>query len=505
MEFTNEIFFNKNLIANETIILTYCGKLYSEHSKYVSIVYGYGDDWSGTSEAPMKEIENGFEVTIDIKDYSTFNFCFKNNFNIWDNNFGFNYIAPISSKEALETTSHLDSTSEKTSDQTKDETYNNTSIDGLSSEDSSSSTLSIKEVNENEEEINENQETSESNNTESEIETNKFEGQTKSGEKNEIETIFSSLLDSILDETPNNTNINLENLDGFGLQSVDEIKEESSTEFSDELDTISNTATTETTTTEPEEKFKDAIEPDELDNLMNFILTSITEKNNSNIELSSPIENNDPSIISTEENNINPENVNELEITSTEETTPDIIEITPEENLAQVIEATAKEQTTVDIIEENNDISNIANIIDDNNDVSNITNITDDNNEVLNIANITNDNNDVSNITNISDNDNSNIPELTTQEQISSTSFDNVQEISQENVNEVKQEIKKELLAEAESIVAGLPAIKSNNLDWFDNFIDSSYRFFKKVETTLKKFGTLLKLKAQEYGIIKEK
>ena len=99
MEFTNEIFFNKPLTAGCTVIITYCGKLYREHSKDVTIVYGYGDNWEYTDSTPMKETDNGFEVTLTIKDYNTFNFCFSNSFNIWDNNSGFNYISPIGPKE----------------------------------------------------------------------------------------------------------------------------------------------------------------------------------------------------------------------------------------------------------------------------------------------------------------------------------------------------------------------------------------------------------------------
>ena len=67
MEFTNEIFFNKPLTAESTVILTYIGKLYREHSKDVSIVFGYGDNWEETESLPMKETENGFEVTLTIK------------------------------------------------------------------------------------------------------------------------------------------------------------------------------------------------------------------------------------------------------------------------------------------------------------------------------------------------------------------------------------------------------------------------------------------------------
>ena len=62
MEFTNDIFFDKPLVAGNTVILTYFGKLYREHSKDVSIVFGYGDNWEETDNAPMQETENGFVV-----------------------------------------------------------------------------------------------------------------------------------------------------------------------------------------------------------------------------------------------------------------------------------------------------------------------------------------------------------------------------------------------------------------------------------------------------------
>ena len=48
MEFTNEIFFNKSLVKNETVLITYSGKLYREHSAEVIIVYGYGENWDYT-------------------------------------------------------------------------------------------------------------------------------------------------------------------------------------------------------------------------------------------------------------------------------------------------------------------------------------------------------------------------------------------------------------------------------------------------------------------------
>jgi hypothetical protein len=342
MEFTNEIFFSKKLTSNETVIITYCGKLYSEHSEHISIVYGYGDNWDETSEAPMKEIENGFEVTLEIKNYNTFNFCFKNNFNIWDNNSGFNYISKITPKEQIpETIETLDSTKQETTTEiSQDEKENDT----------------------------------------------------------EIESLFSTLLDSILEDIPqNNEEINPDELNGFGLQSVDEIKEENFVnpddifkEFYNELASIPTPETTNLITNE------------QLNDLFNSIFT--------------------------EEASI--ENSKELDVSS-----DSILESSYEyENYDQ--------QELDDLMD------NLINSI------------------VLETAS------DV---------------EL-------SYPIDTIEEIKETEVS-------------ANSIltneVVGLPAQKST--DWFENFIDNSYKFLKKVGIACKKFGTLLKLKAQEYGIIKEK
>ena len=205
MEFTNEILFNKNLVSNESVIITYSGKLYKEHSKDVSIVYGYGDNWEYTQESQMKETENGFETTIDLKDFNTFNFCFKNSFNIWDNNFGFNYIATISPQEVSNTGTN---------------TNDNISISDSSNVESSSSSPSTVENDNSEEDTSaEENESSEENTS---TQTENFESQSQ----DELENVFSSLLNAILNDTTVQTNetVNLDN--GYGLQSVDDIKEE---------------------------------------------------------------------------------------------------------------------------------------------------------------------------------------------------------------------------------------------------------------------------------------
>ena len=43
----------------------------------------------------MEKTELGYQVEIDLPESETFNFCFRNSENIWDNNNGVNYIFPI--------------------------------------------------------------------------------------------------------------------------------------------------------------------------------------------------------------------------------------------------------------------------------------------------------------------------------------------------------------------------------------------------------------------------
>ncbi len=220
MEFTNEIFFNKPLKAESTVIISYCGQLYREHSKDVSIVYGYGENWDYTDSAPMVETENGFEVTLTLRDYDIFNFCFTNSFNIWDNNFGNNYIASIAPKD-------------------------------------------------------------------------------------DIEATFSSLLDSLLDDSKKDEEIDVSELSGFGLQSVDNIEEEDIVNcdeiFSELFDELTKDDNSNVQTIEESEE-KETVQEfsqenaevkenefEELDDLMNNLLLSI-EEDSDKVEDITPIE-----------------------------------------------------------------------------------------------------------------------------------------------------------------------------------------------------------------------
>ncbi len=95
MEFTKDIYFDNSLTNGKTAKITYSGMLYKQGSENVNLVSGFGENWENTTTTPMQKIDNGFEVDIEIKDYDTFNFCFSNENNCWDNNNYFNYVSPI--------------------------------------------------------------------------------------------------------------------------------------------------------------------------------------------------------------------------------------------------------------------------------------------------------------------------------------------------------------------------------------------------------------------------
>ncbi len=94
--FDDTIDFNRKLIENEYCIITYTGNLFKNNSNIVSIVYGYGENWTHTTEQKMTKTENGFVVHIKLlENFNMLYFCFKNSNNEWDNNNNQNYWAPI--------------------------------------------------------------------------------------------------------------------------------------------------------------------------------------------------------------------------------------------------------------------------------------------------------------------------------------------------------------------------------------------------------------------------
>ena len=87
--------FGDNLIKNKSCTITYSGTLFQNNSEFVNIVYGFGNEWHHTKEQEMERTEEGFVVEVNMLDYDTFNFCFRNSNYEWDNNNNQNYTSPI--------------------------------------------------------------------------------------------------------------------------------------------------------------------------------------------------------------------------------------------------------------------------------------------------------------------------------------------------------------------------------------------------------------------------
>lgn len=100
MELVKNIFFNTDkLVENSKIKISYTGKFFQENSEEVFIHYGFGLNWDNLNEIKMEKTELGFQAEIDLISEETFNFCFKNSNNEWDNNNNQNYIFPIEKVE----------------------------------------------------------------------------------------------------------------------------------------------------------------------------------------------------------------------------------------------------------------------------------------------------------------------------------------------------------------------------------------------------------------------
>ena len=96
MSLYENIKFSNDLIENEACNITYSGYLFEKNSTCVSIVYGFGPEWKHTTEQKMEKTDEGFVATVNIREFESFNFCFKNLDNEWDNNYNNNYTSPIS-------------------------------------------------------------------------------------------------------------------------------------------------------------------------------------------------------------------------------------------------------------------------------------------------------------------------------------------------------------------------------------------------------------------------
>jgi len=92
MELTKNIFFNTDkLVANTTVKISYSGKLFQEKAEEVFIHYGFGKEWNNLSDVKMEKTDLGFQAEITLDDSDSFNFCFNDGQNNWDNNENQNY------------------------------------------------------------------------------------------------------------------------------------------------------------------------------------------------------------------------------------------------------------------------------------------------------------------------------------------------------------------------------------------------------------------------------
>lgn len=102
MDFTKDIYLNKEKIYEDSeLIILYTGSL-SKNSDKIFISYGYGNYWDNKNEVELKKTDFGFLGNIDIKTGTDFQFCFRDANGNWDNNNYQNYILPIYKKEKEE-------------------------------------------------------------------------------------------------------------------------------------------------------------------------------------------------------------------------------------------------------------------------------------------------------------------------------------------------------------------------------------------------------------------
>ena len=99
MELTKNIFFNTDkLLQNSKVKISYTGTFFENDSEEVYIHYGFGLNWDNISEIKMEKTDLGYQAEIELLESDSFNFCFRNGNNEWDNNNNQNYIFPLESQ-----------------------------------------------------------------------------------------------------------------------------------------------------------------------------------------------------------------------------------------------------------------------------------------------------------------------------------------------------------------------------------------------------------------------
>mgnify|MGYP000418281711 CR=1 FL=1 len=114
MELVKNIFFNTDkLLKNSTVKISYTGTFFENNSEEVYIHYGFGTYWDNLSEVKMEKTELGFQAEISLIDSDSFNFCFRNENNEWDNNNFENYVFPLETQSTELIVSDINSSLDK--------------------------------------------------------------------------------------------------------------------------------------------------------------------------------------------------------------------------------------------------------------------------------------------------------------------------------------------------------------------------------------------------------
>ncbi len=93
MELMKNIFFNTDkLIQNSSVKISYTGRFFQDNSEDVFIHYGFGINWDNLNEIKMEKTDLGFQAELLLNEGDSFNLCFRNGNNEWDNNEGQNYV-----------------------------------------------------------------------------------------------------------------------------------------------------------------------------------------------------------------------------------------------------------------------------------------------------------------------------------------------------------------------------------------------------------------------------
>lgn len=80
------------------VSVLYNGTLSDAGADQIYLHFGFGNknNWSKIEDQPMERQNEGWEKTVHLKENNQLNFCFRDNFNNWDNNNGANWIYRIS-------------------------------------------------------------------------------------------------------------------------------------------------------------------------------------------------------------------------------------------------------------------------------------------------------------------------------------------------------------------------------------------------------------------------